>query len=101
MGFGKDRIRSLPDAVAKVLTMHFEYLSKASVPAHVTNGNGHAQLMSQTEQPSLMPVAPAQAEVAAPAPRIAHFDLCPECGEASLASEEGCAKCYGCGYARC
>lgn len=26
---------------------------------------------------------------------------CPECGEASLVREEGCMKCYSCGYSKC
>ena len=29
------------------------------------------------------------------------YDICPECGVGSLAYEEGCRKCYGCGYAEC
>ena len=28
-------------------------------------------------------------------------DLCPECGEAALVNEEGCRKCYSCGYSQC
>ena len=28
-------------------------------------------------------------------------DLCPECGDATLVYEEGCKKCYGCGYSEC
>jgi ribonucleoside-diphosphate reductase alpha chain len=28
-------------------------------------------------------------------------DICPSCGEASLVFEEGCKKCYGCGYSEC
>jgi ribonucleoside-diphosphate reductase alpha chain len=27
-------------------------------------------------------------------------ELCPDCNS-SLAHEEGCAKCYSCGYSRC
>ncbi|NPA27244.1 MAG: hypothetical protein GXO36_06580, partial [Chloroflexi bacterium] len=27
--------------------------------------------------------------------------LCPECGQATLIYEEGCAKCYSCGYSEC
>jgi len=27
--------------------------------------------------------------------------LCPECGEAALVNEEGCKKCYACGYSEC
>ncbi len=28
-------------------------------------------------------------------------DLCPDCGQAALVSEEGCCKCYSCGYSEC
>jgi len=28
-------------------------------------------------------------------------DLCPECGQAALAFEEGCNKCYACGFTKC
>jgi ribonucleoside-diphosphate reductase alpha chain len=28
-------------------------------------------------------------------------DLCPECGQAALINEEGCRKCYACGYSEC
>jgi hypothetical protein len=28
-------------------------------------------------------------------------ELCPECGEASMVNEEGCRKCYSCGYSEC
>lgn len=99
MGFGKDRIKSLPDAIAKVLTMHFKMDGQASA----TNGNGSAttvkamsqppQLVTQVSQPTL--------ESAIPATTGKLFDLCPSCGEALLAHEEGCAKCYGCGYSAC
>lgn len=100
LGFGKERIKSLPDAVAKVLTMHF---GNGHTHTHTTttngNGNGHAiiestpKLVTQTTQPSLMSI---QAD-----DKKDMFDLCPSCGEASLAHEEGCSKCYGCGYAAC
>ena len=30
-----------------------------------------------------------------------HLDICPDCGDASLAHEEGCKKCYSCGYSEC
>jgi ribonucleoside-diphosphate reductase alpha chain len=28
-------------------------------------------------------------------------DLCPECGQAAFVNEEGCRKCYACGYSEC
>jgi hypothetical protein len=33
--------------------------------------------------------------------KMVTVDLCPGCGEASLVFEEGCKKCYSCGYSEC
>ncbi len=85
LGFGENRIRSLPDAVAKVLSMHYGL-----------NGNGKKKdsstpkLVSQQVQQPLLE----QKENVL-------FDICPVCGEATLANEEGCKKCYNCGYSEC
>ena len=29
------------------------------------------------------------------------FDMCPQCQTVSFAYEEGCKKCYSCGYSEC
>lgn len=108
LGFGKNQVKSLPDAVAKVLNMHFtqqEKERKLHEAAQGANGNGHStgyeqpQLSSQTEQPALMQEAVSK-EPPAPTTK-AVFDICPECGQALLAHEEGCKKCYGCGFSAC
>ena len=85
MGFGKDRIKSLPDAVAKVLKMHYNV---GSTPEEKKDS---PRLVTETTQASLIPP---------PQPK-GFFDICPSCGEASLAHEEGCKKCYSCGYSEC
>ncbi|PZA08884.1 MULTISPECIES: adenosylcobalamin-dependent ribonucleoside-diphosphate reductase [unclassified Meiothermus] len=36
-----------------------------------------------------------------PAQPKAKAGTCPECGEANLVREEGCVKCYSCGYSKC
>ena len=72
LGFGKDRVRSLPDAVARVLA---EELGVATEETSDAGIEGHA--------PS----------------KIA--DICPECGLAALVYEEGCQKCYSCGFSEC
>lgn len=86
LGFGDKRVRSLPDAVAKVLAMHFDFKLK--------NGNG-----STVSEPEVKPVSVLTQQLLPVA--SADFDLCPSCGEASLAYEEGCKKCYSCGYSEC
>ena len=87
LGFGDKKVRSLPDAVAKILAMHFGYKLK--------NGNG---LSKDNSLPGL-PVAVLTQEVL-PVEK-SEYDLCPSCGEAALAYEEGCKKCYSCGYSEC
>jgi len=34
-------------------------------------------------------------------PETALYDICPECGGGSFVYEEGCKKCYSCGYSEC
>ncbi|RMF29378.1 MAG: adenosylcobalamin-dependent ribonucleoside-diphosphate reductase [Chloroflexi bacterium] len=77
LGFGPNRVRSLPDGVAQVLA---DYLQGREEDG---GGDGY-----------VAPEAPAQLAL-----RIG--DLCPECGEAALVNEEGCRKCYACGYSEC
>ena len=37
----------------------------------------------------------------ASSPMLKIGDICPECGQASVINEEGCRKCYSCGYSEC
>ena len=99
LGFGKEKIRSLPDAIAKVMSMHFKVNGYARLlDEHETKTtNEHTdpleekpKLVSQATQPSLLASA-----------KPSLFDICPSCGEATFAHEEGCKKCYGCGYSEC
>jgi ribonucleoside-diphosphate reductase alpha chain len=70
LGYGRARIRSLPDAIAQVLAEHLGIADSEDA-------------------------APSQ-----PMPESVG-DLCPECGQATLVFEEGCQKCYSCGYTEC
>lgn len=97
MGFGKDRIRSLPDAVAKVLSMHYGFngeAKKSNGISHQETKEDAPKLVTATTQPSLI-----QPLIAVP--KSTSFDICSSCGEATLVHEEGCKKCYGCGYSEC
>jgi ribonucleoside-diphosphate reductase alpha chain len=97
MGFGKDRIRSLPDAVAKVLSMHYGFngeARKSNGVSHHAKEDDTPKLVTATTQPAL--IQPMTA-----VPKSTSFDICSSCGEATLVHEEGCKKCYGCGYSEC
>jgi len=73
IGFGKERVRSLADGIAKVLKLYLGEKKEASLAS---------------EQPSL-PLASKSR------------DICPKCGQATLIYEEGCLKCASCGYSKC
>ena len=91
VGFGKDRVRSLPDAVARAIGMHFGLIGYG--------GNKDKTLPVQSALPGTAPETDGLSQL--PLPMDKRADICPSCGEASLTFEEGCKKCYGCGYSEC
>jgi ribonucleoside-diphosphate reductase alpha chain len=102
LGFGPNRVRSLPDGVGQVLD---EYLS-GQTAHHATEveEKSAGQLHPSESVPDMMtasvppdPQLPASVRQAA----LKTSELCPECGEASMVNEEGCRKCYSCGYSEC
>ncbi len=128
VGFGENKVRSLPDAIAKVLSKHFEFRINGIVedkPKNGTNGNGVDHKNStvnglsngrieltadgvekkQTDEIVKLEQLTLQTQegpmVAEEGPATGLYDICPECGGASLAYEEGCKKCYACGYSEC
>ncbi len=76
IGFGKNRVSSLPDAVAKVIAEEFGITVRA---------NGSNVIDEEKSEVSY----------------FSHSDMCPDCGNSTLIMEESCAKCYSCGYSRC
>ena len=98
MGFGPNRVRSLPDGLAQVLAEYIESraerLSQGQLPS--------VDQLMQGEKP--IPTSPGE-QVNWPKgedlPVMKIGDLCPECGQAALINEEGCRKCYACGYSEC
>ena len=83
LGFGPNRVRSLPDGVAQALSQYIEDTDEHPISPGVRNGS-HAK--SAAEMPmGTMKIG----------------DLCPDCGEAAVVNEEGCRKCYACGYSEC
>lgn len=81
-GFGPNRVRSLPDGIAQALQ---EYLEN-------TGWNFKDIDLEDIEEVDELRYSESWLEVG---------DLCPECGQAALVNEEGCRKCYSCGYSEC
>jgi ribonucleoside-diphosphate reductase alpha chain len=76
-------VRSLPDGVAQVLD---EYLRQKEGSLEDSEGANHKGLHAPlSDQFQLLKIG----------------DLCPECGQAAVVNEEGCRKCYACGYSEC
>jgi ribonucleoside-diphosphate reductase alpha chain len=105
LGFGPNRVRSLPDGIGQVLDAYLKAKdSDPSAPEASFNGNGsgsgHNEPDPEDESPgaAASPSGPAL-DTAQPLLKIG--DLCPECGEAAVVNEEGCRKCYACGYSEC
>lgn len=119
VGFGQNKILSLPDAVSVALGAHFGFRQVG--PAYMNgngNGNGHSQLtnghaeQTQAQQLIMTATESTTTEVDASGGVMLSYseetkvglkkaDICPECGSSTLISEEGCAKCYTCGHSEC
>ncbi len=89
VGFGNGKVRSLADAVAKVILEHVKPKDEILAPT-----NGYV-----AKSPLLG--SPQQLEQEALPLTSKRKDICPECGQATLVLEEGCAKCYSCGASKC
>ena len=84
-GFGPNRVRSLPDGIARALSRWVEGVgsqseqlsSQADVKIVSLNGNGIVTHL------------------------LNNRDFCPRCRQASLITEQGCLKCTECGYKEC
>ncbi len=147
VGFGPNKILSLPDAVAMAISTHFGFRVNGFIPiksgAVMTNGQDaktleqlttvevpsdgagavmSAQLPEQSGTGSNSGDDPTTALVtsdgistnakvvgdiadqlsleSAAGSKLAG-DICPSCGASSFIYEEGCAKCFSCGYSEC
>lgn len=113
VGFGINRIRSLPDAIGYALATHCD------IPVPAINGNGNgvhlavelssAKAVLEAQESSLSGDTVKSGVSVDPRAALSELslstkltaDICPSCGKASLVYEEGCAKCYSCGHSEC
>ncbi len=101
IGFGINRVSSIPDAVSKVLYTELEL-------SHKMEEFGPKLLVGEetTGQKTLFDNLSLDSEVEEKV--LVNNDLglknssvCPECANMSLIETEGCVKCQNCGYSRC
>lgn len=128
VGFGPNKVRSLPDAVAQALRMHLQrrdFVEKvlegntSEADNSVSNGRGSSSkegslpLFGGNNNSQAGAVMAALNPDPTPAPADGNLqgagffsgargaDICPMCGITALVHEEGCVKCYACGHAEC
>ena len=97
LGFGPSRVRSLPDGVGQILD---EYLQiRAERLDSQTSTNNHEGV--KRKKNPIQPDSDEKVNFISSQKFLRFADLCPECGEAALINEEGCRKCYACGFSEC
>ncbi len=112
IGFGLDRVRSLPDAVARALELHLanepahgalpasdstsaeadDEPATEQAPPHALHGNGHVNGNGNGQHGF---------NLGTTALFTVTGNLCPQCGNNTLYMEEGCKKCVSCGHSEC
>ncbi|MGE5587834.1 MAG: vitamin B12-dependent ribonucleotide reductase [Clostridia bacterium] len=85
IGFGPNRVRSVPDAIGRFLDGYLRELRGEMVNGREPGGSACEAAISASD-------------VAASSKL---FSLCPSCGTWNLVHMEGCLKCMACGYSEC
>ncbi len=79
IGFGPNRVRSVPDAIGQFLDGYLKELRESAERAQDAPGEGAGDELAAAKL----------------------FSLCPSCGTWNLVHVEGCLKCMACGYSEC
>ena len=82
-GFGPERVRSMPDGIARALSRWLE------------------TVIGNEENLSLRPAEDAISRNGKLHEAASTGDFCPRCRQASLITQQGCLRCRDCGYKEC
>ncbi|MDN5333737.1 adenosylcobalamin-dependent ribonucleoside-diphosphate reductase [Sphaerochaeta halotolerans] len=89
MGFGRNRVMSLPDAVAQVLQQHIGSSDSDRDASRLPDEEDEEEEVGQLDLG-----LPASGSSVKP-------DMCPICGNVTFVNIEGCKKCFSCGHSEC
>lgn len=117
VGFGPNKILSLPDAVSFALSSYlgvrvngFDHaLNGESKDKQKLNGESKKEQKkefvlsdSQKQETSVTPsLEKGEIFIAQDQGEIKAGDICPSCGIGAFVYQEGCSKCYACGHSEC
>jgi ribonucleoside-diphosphate reductase alpha chain len=96
VGFGSNRVRSVPDAIGQFLQENLAKLNQeqaAGAPVQPQLELGLPTTVSASEPVAAPKVSQVQGKV--------RYNLCPVCGMHTFGYVEGCAKCIACGHSEC
>lgn len=99
VGFGSNKVLSLPDAVAMALSNHYNFrVNGFTLPSDMEDELSSAlkkqkQGMIGQQNPIFLSKEKSLMFDAA--------DICPSCGASAFVYEEGCSKCHACGHSEC
>lgn len=98
-------VRSVPDALAMVLEKVVSNNSSSVINEatqksmfSINNSESQSSMITVDEKKKIVKET---ISVSVPANAAASMQNCPECDVGNLAFEEGCQKCYSCGYSKC
>ena len=98
-------VRSVPDALAMVLEKVVSNNSSSVINEatqksmfSINNSESQSSMITVDEKKKIVKDT---ISVSVPANAAASMQNCPECDVGNLAFEEGCQKCYSCGYSKC
>jgi ribonucleoside-diphosphate reductase alpha chain len=96
------RIMSLADGLARALRRYMEAKQKSGLHSLLLGGLSPDLPLSTIDSSTTDAAKPAAAAPSGARPRnVSQYKLkCPSCS-GNLAFEEGCVKCYGCGFSQC
>jgi len=97
VGFGINKVRSLPDAVAIAICKQYGFKINGNgikiSSGVVKTADSVLDFTEKMEQKNHLAVSTA--------PEGVLGDICPSCGLSTFVYQEGCAKCMSCGYSEC
>jgi len=100
-------VRSGPDAMAIALDKHLKNPIRGSGTLETREPIAQLGMSMPEAQPNLggaeVTISEPQSGKSGPPAGVVNIGqiTCPECEQPSLAFEEGCQKCYSCGYSKC